>query len=94
MAQECQYPELLFEELYGPGLGEGGDKHPAARHSDNPVDTIGSCWYWKILLECVCDFFFHVSVSIVGIKSDLEGKQQRKYSPYEVREKTKKTNVK
>lgn len=57
MAQECQYPELLFEELYGPGLGEGGDKHPAARHSDNPVDTIGSCWYWKSLLECVCDFF-------------------------------------
>lgn len=38
--------------------------------------------------------FFHVSVSIVGIKSDLEGTQQRKYSPYDVREKTKKTNVK
>lgn len=31
--------------------------------------------------------FFHVR--IVGIKLDLEGKEQRRHSPYGIREKTK-----
>lgn len=42
----------------------------------------------------MCKFFFHVNVSLVGIKSELERKQQRKHSPYGVREKTKREKCK
>lgn len=41
--------------------------------------------YWKIV--CV-NAFCHVNVSSVGIKLDLEGKQQRKHSSYSGGEKT------
>lgn len=41
---------------------------------------------WKVVRVNVLR---HVSVSIVGTKLDLEGKQQRKHNSYSVREKTK-----
>lgn len=57
------------------------------REGGKSADTVGFGPYWKIV--CV-NAFCHVSVSSVGIKLDLEGKQQRKHSLYSGGEKTEK----